>query len=216
LKFIDQNMAKPSPAALQHLIMALPEFATAQQQFRKVHQCIPLAKGFVGTIQIQEPWVLSLLGTKWVIAAVTFIFKAIDEPLHLSGGYLFFIDLLLAAELPDQAQLIVLIQNLKVFRQSCRCRVVAQQSMRDAVEGTDPKRICRRSKLGLQPLAHLASRLVRKGHGENVLCWNLAGLYEPADPVNQHASLARPGASQNQHMPISRFDCRCLSRIQPG
>ena len=78
-------------------------------------------------------------------------------------------------------------------------RLAAQHAAAGGVEGEDPDRARRRAEHALQPLAHLAGRLVRERDREDLVRLHPHGADQVRDAVRQHARLARARARDDQH-----------------
>ena len=63
--------------------------------------------------------------------------------------------------------LVLRVQDLKTLRQPGFLPVTAQQAVRQTMKGTHPHACRRRLDHGLDTPAHLGSRLVGKGHGQD-------------------------------------------------
>ncbi len=69
---------------------------------------------------------------------------------------------------------------------------------------------------GVEPLAHLARRLVGEGDREQFGRQGAAGGKDVGEPGRQHAGLAGPGAGEDQHRAVDRLDGPALRIIEPG
>ena len=66
----------------------------------------------------------------------------------------------------------------------------------------------------LRALAHLASGLVREGHGEDAPRGNAPFAHEPGDAMGDHARLAATGPREDELRALGVLRCRELSRIE--
>ena len=70
--------------------------------------------------------------------------------------------------------------------------------------------------VGLDPLAHLARRLVREGDREDLVRLDAARGEQVRDPVGEDARLARAGAGDHEQRPLRRRDRLALRVVQVG
>ena len=95
-------------------------------------------------------------------------------------------------------------------------RLAAQHAAARGVEGEDPDRARRRSEHALQPLAHLAGRLVGERDREDLVRLHAHGADQVRDTMRQHARLARARARDHEHGPFGGDDGLTLGGLSPA
>ena len=103
----------------------------------------------------------------------------------------------------SDAPLVVLVGDREALRQADLARVVAQELQREAVEGADEAAARRAAEQLLDPLDHLARRLVGEGDREHLVRSRQTLGQEPGDPVGEHPRLARAGAGDDEQRPLA-------------
>ena len=94
-------------------------------------------------------------------------------------------------------------------------RLAAQHAAARGVEGEDPDRARRRSEHALQPLAHLAGRLVGERDREDLVRLHAHGADQVRDTMRQHARLARARTRDHEHGPFGGDDGLTLGGVEP-
>ena len=94
--------------------------------------------------------------------------------------------------------------------------MAAQDARGDRVEGAEPHALGGAADHRLEPLAHLARRLVGEGDGEHLGRKGAAGREDVGEPGRQHPGLAGAGAGEHQHRPVDRLDGAALRLVEAG
>src|SRR5262249_34936244 len=92
--------------------------------------------------------------------------------------------------------------------------VAAQDPHTQRVEGGEPYARGVGAQQLLDPLAHLAGRLVRERDGEDPLRRDAANTYEVGDPLGEHARLAAAGTREHEQRPLGGGDGFALLGVQ--
>ena len=95
-------------------------------------------------------------------------------------------------------------------------RLAAEDAAAGGVEGQDPDRARDAAEHVLEPLAHLARRLVREGDREDLLRLDPVRVDQVRDPVREDARLAGAGAGDDEERPLGREDGLPLGGVQVG
>ena len=93
-------------------------------------------------------------------------------------------------------------------------RLAAQHATAGGVEGEDPGRARLTTEHPLEPLAHLARRLVRERDREDLVRLHAVRADQVGDPVGQHARLAGARAGDDEQRPVDVENGLALGRIR--
>ena len=115
-------------------------------------------------------------------------------------------------DLLQQPELVVGVEDREARLEPDRLGVAAQDARGDRMKRAEPDAFGGAADHRLEPLAHLARRLVGEGDGEQLAGIGAAGRQDMREPGGQHPGLAGAGAGQHQHRPVDRLDGpRCAS-----
>jgi hypothetical protein len=95
-------------------------------------------------------------------------------------------------------------------------RLAAKDPAAGGVEREDPDRVCDGAEQPLEPLAHLAGRLVRERDREDLVRLHAAGIEQMRDAIGEHARLPGARAGDDEKRPLGGKDRFSLRRIQVG
>jgi hypothetical protein len=151
-----------------------------------------------------------------VLRPAAFVLLRIDPPRDLARREAALVEIALADDALDQAQLVVRIEHLETFGQLRILPVQTQQAMREAVEGTDPHPARAARHQRARAMAHLVGGLVGERHREDAVRGHAERLVQPGDAVDQHAGLARSCAGEDQLVSGRCAHGLALGRVQPG
>ena len=215
LELVHQQMAEPGAVMLQQLGVRQQQLLGAQQDLGEIHQAAAATELVVGGIDLD----LQAQGRIPVVfdggCAQALVLAAVDEPLQLLRRPALLVEAHGPHHPPDDAQLVVGVDDLEVLRQSGLLPVGAQHAMRQAVEGADPHAARRYPEQALDPAPHLAGGLVGEGHGQQAEGRDALDLHQPGEPVHQHPGLAGTGAGEHQQVPGRRGHGLALGGIEP-
>ena len=124
------------------------------------------------------------------------------------------VDILRLEDLLQQADLIVGIENRKARLQPDGFGVPAQDARGNRMERAEPYTLGGSADHRLEPLVHLARRLVGKGDGEKLGRKRAAGAEDVGEPGRQNAGLAGAGACEDQHRTLDRLDGAALRFVE--
>ena len=119
-------------------------------------------------------------------------------------------------ELPEQAGLVVRVEDREVRREPGERRVAAQHARADRVERAEPEAGGGAPDQRLHPADHLARRLVGEGDRQHRARPGAPGREKMAEPRGEDAGLAGAGAGQHEQRPVERLHGPSLLRIQAG
>jgi hypothetical protein len=95
--------------------------------------------------------------------------------------------------------------------------MAAQDARGDRVEGAEPQPFGGApADHPLEPLLHLARRLVGEGDGEDLAGEGAAQHEDMGEPRGQDAGLAGPRPGEHQHRPVDRLDGAALDLVEAG
>ena len=107
----------------QRFVM-VQNFIRAQQQFRKINHAFALALCFIRCENFLHP-ALKRIARLDVVRAQTFLFRAVDEVLHLFGRITLGVNIHAFEQPFDRRELILRVENLKGGGQICIAVVCA-------------------------------------------------------------------------------------------
>ena len=116
----------------------------------------------------------------------------------------------------DDAHLVGLVVDREARRVAEPLRLAAQHPPAGGVEGEDPGGARLPAEHPLEPLAHLAGRLVRERDREDLVRLRAVRADQVGDPMGQHAGLARAGSGDDEQRAVDVQDGFALGRIQAG
>jgi hypothetical protein len=113
-------------------------------------------------------------------------------------------------------ELVVLVIDQELRRQTSGFRLAPKQTHAQAVEGRDPgpHRVIAQQPRGAHP--HLLGRLVGEGDGQDSLRRHAAVEREVRDPVGNDPRLPAAGAGQDQDRPGDGLYGLALARVEAG
>ena len=199
LKLIHQDVLKALLVVVEQRGCLLQKFQGTQQQFGKIDQPKTLAGFLVMRIDPDEGLLVTVAIVLNLRRPSAFFFLAVDEPLDLARRPVTFVEVKFFQGTPDDAVLIIRIQDLKSFGQPREFMMVSQDAVGQPVESADPHAAHRKAQKVLDPFAHLVGGLVGKGHGQNGIGRDFKRLDEIRDAVGQNAGFSAAGACQHQH-----------------
>ena len=124
------------------------------------------------------------------------------------------IDIRVFGQRLDQTDLVVGVENGEVRAESRRLRVAPQHACRKRVKGADPEAVHGIADQPGDPVAHLARRLVGKGHGEDLAWPGLPRHRDMSEPRRQYPGLARTGSGQHEERPLRGLDSLALLVVE--
>ena len=119
-------------------------------------------------------------------------------------------------DLLQQPDLVVGVEDREVRLEPDRLGMAAQDARGERVEGAEPHPFGGAADHRLEPLAHLARRLVGEGDREQLAGKGAAGRQDMGEAGRQHPGLAGAGAGQHQHRPVDRLDGAALRLVEAG
>ena len=191
-----------------------PQLMRAQQQFGKVDDAGTLARFLVRFVDIDQRARERIGFALKRIRPFAFVLRRVDEPRGLARRESRVVDAEALHHAFDHALLIVGIQNLERLRQFRLAPMLAQQTVRDAVEGADGQATRALADQRIAARAHFAGRLVGEGDGENRPRRRAFHFQQPRDAMREHARLPRAGAREDQVVTDGCADRFALRRIQ--
>ncbi len=215
LEFVHQDVAKARPVMVQQSGVVTPHLERTQEQLREIHHPGALAGLFVGLINPDQlapgriPIVLDVLRPN------ALVFLRVDEPQNFARNPAGLVQVERLQHLAQQARLIFGVENLEGLRQTRLAPVLAQQPMRQPVEGPDPERPARDSEQSLDTPAHFRGRLVGERDGKDAVGRCALDLDQPCNPMHQHPSFAATRSRENQRRAERRGHRLPLRVIQP-
>ena len=117
LKLIDQDVLKALLVVVEQRWGLLQKFQGTQQQFGEIDQPKTLAGFLVMRIDPDEGLLVTVAIVLNLRRPSAFFFLAVDEPLDLARRPVTFVEVKFFQGTPDDAVLIIRIQDLKSFRQ---------------------------------------------------------------------------------------------------
>jgi len=216
LVFVHQDVREAVLPALQGAIADLEQAAREQEEVVEVdgvvlpeQRVVPGPDGRGDALELLVP------GGGEVGRAMQLVLGARDDRGHRARGEDALGVAALGHRLADQRALVRLVVDRERPVDADERPLPPQQASTEAVERADgeiPQRGL--AEQAAQPLAHLASRLVGKGDGQDGARGNAEVPDQVRDAVRQHARLARSGAGQDQQRPVAMRHRRALLGIE--
>jgi len=169
LKFIDQNMSKALLIVLKNMRLFQPEFMSPQQQFSKIHHTAALTECFIVSINIQHKFSTVKISRIQLSGSHPIVFTVINKPLQFTRRMLLFINADFFHNTLEQAQLIITVNNLKIFHQSGIFPVCTQQTMRQPMESAHPHITQWSFQQVLNTKAHFSCRFIGESDRHNTI-----------------------------------------------
>jgi hypothetical protein len=144
------------------------------------------------------------------------ILPALDLPQQRARRPAALVDIRGGDDLLQQAQLVVGVEDREVRGKPDRFGMAAQDAGGERVEGAEPHPVGGAPDHRLEPLAHLARRLVGEGDRQHLAGIGAAGAEDVGKPGRQHPGLAGAGPRQHQHRPVDRLDGAALRLVERG
>jgi hypothetical protein len=114
------------------------------------------------------------------------------------------VDIRRGDDLLQQAELVIGVEDRKARGQPDRLGMASQNAGGERVKRAEPDALGGTADHRLEPLAHLARRLVGKRHGQHLAGIGAAACQNVREAGSQHAGFSRPGTGQHQHGAIRR------------
>ena len=117
-------------------------------------------------------------------------------------------------DLFQQTELVVGVENREARREADRLGVAAQDARGERVKRAEPDAVGGAADHRLEPLAHLARRLVGEGDGQHLAGIGAAARQNVREAGGQHAGFSGTGAGQHQHGALHRRDSPRLRLVE--
>ena len=144
------------------------------------------------------------------------VLPAVDQRRQCARRPALVVDVLGLQDLLEQPKLIVGVEDGEIRLQPDQFGVATQNFGADRMERAEPRQAVGDAGQQLDPLAHLARRLVGESDGEDFVRPRPSRGDEMGDAGRQHPRLADAGAGQHQHRPVERLDGATLLGIEAG
>jgi len=134
LELVHQDVAETAPVVCQQVRVLEPQLVGTQQEFREIDEAAAFAGFLVGPVHLEQRVLEGVIALLDVASAQAVVLARVDEPLGLPRRVAGLIQLQALEQAPDQAVLVLGIQDLEALRQARFTPVLAQQAVGDAVE----------------------------------------------------------------------------------
>ncbi len=214
LELVHQDVPVPLLVLRQHVWAAVERAHRHHQQVVEVEPTVGLQKDLIALVDPLDD--LAVVGASGIGARRDqLVLGAGDGAVHRLGAVLLVVQVQVADGLPDQAELVVGIEDGVVAGDTGRIGLTAQDAGTSGVEGAQREATtARRTDKPLQSLPHLAGRLVGEGDGHDTPGGDAELPHQPGDAVGEHAGLATARPGQHQHRAIGGGDGFLLLGVQ--
>ena len=219
LEFVHVDVAIAILILSQHLGIAPPELIRQQDQIVEVGGVVLAQQLFVALVDPRRHLLDVLVGALGELhRAEQIVLRPRDDRVDRARLVLLLVEVHLAQRLLHQRLLIAVVVDCEVVGDAQpRALALAPQNARaDRVERADAEVLRRRTYQRLEPLLHLARRLVGERHRQHVPRRDASLGEDEGDAVRDHARLAAAGTSQHQQGPLRRGHGDALRLIQPS
>ena len=219
LVLVDQDVAEPLPVVRQHVRVVAEQAQHLEQEVAEVGRVQLLEALLVGGVELGA---LALgeaegLAARYLVGREAAVLPAVDQGGQLARWPAVLVEALALDHLPDEAQLIVGIEDREAGLQAHQLGMAAQNPDTDGVERAEPRHaLDRAAHQRADPLLHLARGLVGESYREDSRGPGPSGAQDMGNACGQDAGLAGPGACEHQDVPVERFDGRALLRVELG
>ena len=217
LILVHQNVSKPPLILAQHLRLLAKKPDAPQQQVAEVGRVEHLEPILVGGIEF-----LALAGNEArgfshgdLLRDEPPVLPSVDQARQHARRPAFLVDVLGFEQLPEQADLIVGIENREVGLESDELGVPAHNFRADGMKCAEPRHsLDDLPHHGADAGLHLARSLVGESHRENVAGPRTSGGQDVRYPCREDARFPGSGTGQNEHRPVERLDRKTLLWIE--
>ena len=215
LVFVDEQEAGPAAGAGLDLLVCGEELDRQGDQVVEVDARGGVEQPLVtpvegGDLLLEEILRLGLVGRR----IEELVLGGADVGEHGAGGEGGLGEALGGEGLLDEPDLVAGVEDVEVPAQAHPLAVAAHHHQAVAVEGADGGGERVHAEQVLDPVAHLAGRLVGEGHGGDGAGIDAHLLDEPVDAVGDDPGLARPRAGEDELRPLAVGDGRDLLGVQ--
>ena len=151
-----------------------------------------------------------------LVGRETAVFPAFDDTEQGARRPAPIVDIGRRHDLLQQPELVVGVEDCEARRQADRLGVAAQNARGQGMERAEPDALGGAADHCLEPLAHLARRLVGKGDGQHFARIGAAARQNMRETGRQYAGFPGAGAGQHQYGAVHRRDGPCLRLIERG
>ena len=196
LQFVNEDVRKAARVAQANLFVAAPQVERRQQQFGEVQFVLAARGDFVTAIDVVE---LPLLWVRLrrLRRALPFFFGGINVVADALRRKQRRVNVLLSEQAADERQLVLHIQNVKIFVPADRVGIDAQNAVADAVKSA--KSQTRRGQFGVDARAHFFGGFVGEGDRHDVARGGESVVQQMDNARGEDAGLAGARAGDNQH-----------------
>ncbi len=216
LVLVDQDVAKPMVIIREHVGVGGEQRQVVQQQIAEVdgvereEALLILAEEFAAAAVRHHGGFVS----RHLVGPEAPVLPAIKSREQHARRQTPVVDSGRRDDLLHQTQLVVGIENGEVRLESDPLGVAAENARGDRMEGAEPDPVHGGANDRLEPLAHLARRLIGESDRQQLARESPSRGQNMGEPRRQHARLAGAGARQHQHGPIYGFNGFTLRRIE--
>ena len=217
LIFVHHDIFEAALIALQHILVRLQNHQIVQQQIAEiagVERFQPILIGAVHHLALA-------IGKGLILACIeigrgqALVLPAIEQRGEAARGPALFVQIGLADQLFQQAQLIVGIDDGEVRFQPDQFGMAAQHLGADGVKGAEPRHALHRiADHAAHPLTHFPRRLVGEGDRQDLARPGQAAVDDMRQPRGERCRLARTRARQHQQRAVSGHHRFALGRVE--
>ena len=217
LILVHQNIFEPALILGQNIRIALKYLHHMQQQITKIHRVQDGEAGLIGFVKRHPAPVKGPGLAAWHLGGgQRLIFPAVDNARQHARRVAFFVDILGADQLFEQAELVIGIQNRKAAFQADQLGMAAQKFYTNRMKRAQPRHAFHRAtKVFAHPLLHLAGGFVGKRHRQNLVGPCASGMQQMRNARGQRFGLAGARPCQHQNRPVELFHSLLLLGVQP-
>ena len=218
LVLIDQQIAEFALPFRQNRRLFQEDGQIMQQQIAEIGGVQHAQPLLIEPVQLRQPATSKIAGLAWIdlIGGEAAILPALDGAQHRARRPALVVDILGLQQLLDQADLVVGVEDGEVGFEPDRLGMAPEDARGERMESAEPHALDGRTDQPLQPLAHLACRLVGEGHGQDLAGEGLAQGQDMGEARDQRPRLAGAGPGQHQDRPVQGFDRQALRFVEIG
>ena len=199
LVLVDHDVLELPAVPLAHLLGLLEELDRLEQQIVEIERVALLQRDQVFLVDLRDLLVAQIPGAAQRLGPLHPVLRLADAREGLSWRHQLVVDPELALGLLDDGDLIGRVVDHEVARQPDVRRFPPQQPRAQGMECRQPHPVRVVAQQRLDPLAHLAGRLVGEGDRQHLIRGRVAVADEIRDAIRDDARLPRTRARENHH-----------------